>query len=119
MTPSPAMYPSDDPGRQMLADGLVAAGYWPTQTKSAFDREKIETMAGAMRDDTFGWVPSSLQPVILGPNGEVLGRHHRVVAAFLAGVDLTSVPGPLPQVQRLPVCYRPVYDWVDVLPDVA
>ncbi len=61
---------------------------------------------------------ASLQPVIMGPNGEVLGGHHRAIAAQLAGTDLTKVPGPRPQVQRLPQNFRPVYRWIDVLPDV-
>ena len=33
------------------------------------------------------------QPVILGPGGEVLSGHHRVIAAQLAGIDLKAVPG--------------------------
>jgi hypothetical protein len=49
----------------------------------------------------------------------VLGGHHRIVAAHLAGIDLTKVPGPRPQVQRLPQNFRPVYRWIDVLPDVT
>jgi len=113
------LYPADDFERTHLADDLTAAGYVPTQPKAAFDREKIERIGTAMRDGSFDWLRSAQQPVILGPNGEVLGGHHRVVAAHLAGIDLASVPGPLPQVRQLPVCHRPVYDWEDVLPDVA
>jgi hypothetical protein len=87
--------------------------------KQHFDRDKIGRMARAMADGSFAWNRASLQPVILGPNGEVLGGHHRVVAAHLSGVDLASVLGPRPQVQRLPMNYRPVHDWADVLPDVS
>jgi hypothetical protein len=54
----------------------------------------------------------------MGPNGEVMGGHHRVIAAHLVGIDLIAVAGPRPQVQVLPSNYRPVYDWIDVLPDV-
>ena len=112
-------YPTTAAGRQQLADELTAAGFRPTQARSSFDRAKIEAMADAMRDGSFAWTRASLQPVILGPGGEVLGGHHRVVAAHLAGVDLTTVPGPRPQVYRLPQNYRPVYRWTDVLPDVS
>ena len=114
-----ALYPSDATGRQQLADELTAAGWTPTQGKQHFDRDKIERMARAMADGSFDWNRASLQPVILGPNGEVLGGHHRVVAAHLAGIDLTTISGTRPQVQRLPVCYRPVHDWADVLPEVS
>lgn len=75
-------------------------------------------MVDAMRDGSFDWSTASLQPVILGPGGEVMGGHHRVVAAHLVGVDLTTVPGPRPQLRRLSPNYRPVYWWIDVLPDV-
>jgi hypothetical protein len=47
---------------------------------------------------------------------EILGGHHRIVAAFLAGIDLMTIPGLRPQVFYVPVCYRPIYDWSDVLP---
>ncbi len=114
-----AQYPTDAAGRQLLADELTAAGWTPTQGRQHFDRDKIGRMAHAMADDTFDWNRASLQPVILGPNGEVLGGHHRVVAAHLAGIDLTAVLGPRPQVQRLPINYRPVFDWADVLPEVS
>jgi hypothetical protein len=119
MTLPHVYYPTDPAGRQQLADELTAAGLKPTQGKQHFDRDKINKMVEAMRDGSFAWNKSSLQPVILGPNGEVLGGHHRVIAAHLAGIDLTTVPGPRPQVQRLPHCFRPVSDWIDVLPDVS
>ena len=113
-----ACYPSDAAGRQQLADELAAKGLKPTQGKQHFDRDKITRMAGAMKDGTFDWNKASLQPVIMGPNGEVMGGHHRVVAAHLAGVDLATVPGPRPQVQRWPgQNFRPVHDWSNVLPD--
>jgi hypothetical protein len=72
-----------------------------------------------MRDGSFDWSKASLQPVILGPKGEIMGGHHRVIAAQLAGIDLTAVHGPRPQVQRLPKNYRPEEQWIDVLPDVS
>jgi hypothetical protein len=112
-----ATYPTDQAGRQQLADELTAKGLKPTQTKQHFDRDKINQMVDAMKDGTFDWNKSSLQPVILGPNGEVMGGHHRMIAAHLAGIDLMAVPGPQPQVQRLPKNFRPVSDWIDVLPD--
>ena len=118
VSPSRPCYPSDEPARQQLADELTATGLKPTQVKQSFDRDKINTMVDAMRNDLFDWNKASLQPVILGPNGEVMGGHHRVIAAHLAGVDLTVIPGPRPQVQRLPKNFRPVFDWIDVLPDV-
>ncbi len=113
-----ANYPSDQAGRQQLADELAAKGLKPTQTKQNFDRDKIDKMVEAMQDGSFDWNKAGLQPVILGPNGEILGGHHRVIAAHLAGIELTAVPGPRPQVQRLSKNYRPVEQWIDVLPDV-
>lgn len=110
-------YPTDPAGRQRLADELTARALKPTQPKQDFDRDKIDRMAQAMKDGLFDWNKARLQPVILGPNGEVLGGHHRAVAAHLAGIDLTAIPGPQPQVRSLPMNYRPVYDWIDVLPD--
>jgi hypothetical protein len=115
----PSYYPSDQAGRTQLAEELTATGLKPTQTKQHFDRDKINTMVEAMKDGSFDWHKASLQPVILGPNGEVLGGHHRIVAAHLAGIDLAAVPGPRPQVQRLPINYRSVSDWIDALPDVS
>ena len=76
-------------------------------------------MIVAMRDGSFDWKAASLEPIILGPKGQVLNGHHRVIAAELAGVDLASVPGPSPQVRRLPrEAFRPEFRWIDVLPDV-
>lgn len=114
-----ANYPSDQAGRQQLADELSAKGLKPTQKKQHFDRDKIEKMVEAMQVGAFDWNKASLQPVILGPNGEIMGGHHRVIAAHLAGIDLTTVPGPRPQVQSLPKNYRPEEQWMDVLPDVS
>lgn len=114
-----AYYPTTDAGRQQLAAELTARGLVPTQGKADFSRATMDVMAAAMADGSFDWVRSGLQPVVLGPGGEILGGHHRVVAAHLIGTDLAAVPGPRPQVQRLPVCFRPVYRWADVLPDVT
>ncbi len=114
-----ANYPSDQVGRQLLAGELTARGLKPTQRKQHFDRDKIEKMVEAMLNGSFGWNKASLQPVILGPDGEILGGHHRVIAAHLAGIDLTAVSGSRPQVQRLPTNYRPTELWIDVLPDVS
>ncbi|SRR5579871_3404432 len=114
-----ANYPSDQTGRQQLADELTARGLKPTQRIQHFDRDKIDKMIEAMQDGSFDWNKASLQPVILGPNDEILGGHHRIIAAHLAGIDLTAVPGPRPQVQRFPKNYRPVELWIDVLPDVS
>jgi hypothetical protein len=111
-------YPSDQAGRSQLADELTAKGWKPTQAKQHFDRDKIDKMVVAMKDGSFDWNKASLQPTILGPNREILGGHHRVIAAHLAGIDLTTIPGPRPQIQRLPKCFRPVSAWIDVLPDV-
>jgi hypothetical protein len=111
-------YPADQAGRQQLADELTARGFVPTQSKPAFDRDKINRMIEAMLDGTFDWNKASVQPVILGPNDEVMGGHHRVIASHLAGIDLTAVAGARPQVQRLPMNFRPTSDWIDVLPDV-
>lgn len=111
-------YPTTAAGRRQLADELSALGWVPTQGKQHFDRAKIDRMVDAMRDGPFDWNRASLQPVILGPNGQVMGGHHRVIAAHLAGIDLTTVPGPRPQVQRLPANFRATHRWIDVLPDV-
>ena len=107
-------YPSDAVGRQELADELTARGLKPTQGKQHFDRDKIDQLAEAMKDGSFDWNKASLQPIILGPNDEVMGGHHRVIAANLAGIDLLAIPGPRPQIQRLPRNFRPVSDWIDV-----
>jgi hypothetical protein len=112
-------YPSNQAGRQQLADELAAKGLKPTQKKQHFDRDKIDKMIEAMQDGSFDWIKAGLQPVILGPNGEIMGGHHRVIAAHLVGVDLTAVPGPRPQVQRFPRNYRPEEQWMDVLPDAS
>ena len=116
---APGSYPRDVAGRQKLAGELTATGLIPTETKPQFDREKINRMAEAMRNGTFDWNRSSLQPIILGPNGQVLGGHHRVVAAHLAGIDLAAIPGPRPQVQWLPHSFRMEEHWIDVLPEVV
>jgi hypothetical protein len=96
-----ANYPTSQSGRLQLADELTAKGLTPTQGKQHFDRDKIDRMTDAMSDGSFDWNKASLQPVILGPNGEVMGGHHRAIAAHLAGIDLTKVPGSQPQVRRL------------------
>ena len=76
-------------------------------------------MVDDMKDGFFDWNLSSLQPVIIGVNGEVMAGHHRVIAAHLAGINLAAIPGPRPQVQYfLGQNFRPIYDWIDVLPDV-
>jgi hypothetical protein len=111
-------YPSDQAGRRQLADELTAKGWKPTQARQHFDRDKIDKMISAMEDGSFDWNKASLQPVIFGPNREILGGHHRVIAAHLAGIDLTTIPGPRPQVYTLPKSFRPVSAWIDVLPDV-
>jgi hypothetical protein len=116
-----AWYPKDDAGRDRLADELTGNGFRPTQSKHSFDRDKIERMADAMLDGTFDWNAASLQPVILGMKGEILGGHHRVVAAHLVGIDLMAVPGTRPQFHTVPPEFpmvRAVSDWKDVLPDV-
>lgn len=114
-----AKYPTTEAGLQQLADELTAKGLLPTQGRFHFDRDKINRMIDAMIDGSFDWNKASLQPIIVGPGGEVMGGHHRVIAAHLAGVDLTNVAGHRPQVRRLPKNYRPAYQWIDVLPDVS
>src|SRR5438067_13072723 len=111
-------YPTDEAGRQQLADELTAKGLKPTQVKQCFSRVKLDKMITAMQTGTFDWNKASLQPIILGPAGEVLGGHHRVVASHLAGVDLTAIPGARPQVQTVSQSFRVAYDWIDVLPEV-
>jgi len=115
VNPQAITYPVDAGGRQRLADELTARGLKPTQSKQHCHIAAINGMIAAMLQGTFDWHRSSQRPVILGPNGEVLGGHHRIIAAHLAGIDLTTISWP--QVFTLPQCYRPVYDWVDVLPD--
>jgi len=111
-------YPTTDAGRDDLALKLTIFGFHPTQGKTQFKKVKLERMANDMSNGKFNWKRSSLQPVILDPAGEILGGHHRIVAACLAGIDLTTIPGPLPQVQLVAKNLRPVYAWIDVLPDV-
>lgn len=112
-------YPTDEAGRQQLADELTAAGWIPTQTKTRFDRDKIEQFAVLMLNGMFDWYQAGLFPVIMGPGGEVIHGHHRVVVCHLLGIDMTRIPGPRPQIQPVPMNYRPEYEWIDVLPDVA
>ena len=88
-----------------------------TGTRPVCSQDELFEGVGGGPGGTFDWDKASLQPVILGPAGEVMGGHHRVIASHLAGIDLTAVPGPRPQVQRLPRNYRPEYRWIDVLPD--
>ena len=42
-----------------------------------------------------------------------------MIAAHLAGVDLAIIAGQRPQIRKLPKNYRPVYEWIDVLPDAS
>jgi hypothetical protein len=58
-----AFYPTDQVGRQQLADALTAKGLKPTQRKQHFDRDKIDKMAAAMKAGTFDWNKASLQRV--------------------------------------------------------
>jgi hypothetical protein len=113
-----ANYPTSPAGRQQLADRLTAKGLTPTQGIQSFNRAKINAMADAMQRGLFDWQSASLEPVILGPRGQVLNGHHRVIAAELAGIDLANISAPMPQVRRLSRNYRPEFRWVDVLPDV-
>ncbi len=108
-------YPTDDAARQQLALELTAKGLKPTQQKDRFRRTTIDQMAEQMKDGSFDWARSARQPVFLGPNGEVINGHHRIIAAHLAGIDLLAMPS---QVRRLAHCFRPDYPWIDVLPDV-
>lgn len=112
-------YPTDEFGRRQLSDELTAKCFQPTQAKHHFDIDKINKMIATMKDGSFDWIKSSLQPIILGPNDEILGGHHRIIAAHLAGIDLMNVAGPRPQVRRLRYNFRPVFDWIDVLPEVT
>ncbi|MBI3822414.1 MAG: hypothetical protein HY289_07010 [Planctomycetes bacterium] len=111
-------YPTDDAGRQQLADELTAKGLKPTQLQRYFFRDKINAFVAKMLNGTFDWKKASLKPVVLGPDGEIVGGHHRVIAAYLAGIDLTAIPGPRPQIQHVARCFRIEYDWIDVLPEV-
>ncbi|MBI1832878.1 MAG: hypothetical protein HYR84_15675 [Planctomycetes bacterium] len=111
-------YPTDEAGRQQLADELAARGLKPTQAKKNFKRAKLDKMIEAMITGSFDWGMASLRPVVIGLDGEILGGHHRIIAAHLAGIDLTTVPGPRPQIQTVPHCFRVVYSWIDVLPEV-
>jgi hypothetical protein len=111
-------YPTDQAGRQHLADELTAKGLKPTQLKRCFKRNKVNKMIKAMVNGSFDWNTASLQPVILGPGGEILGGHHRIIASHLAGIDLAAIPGPRPQVQTASHSFRVEYDWIDVLPEV-
>jgi hypothetical protein len=113
------MYPTDEAGRLQLADDLTAKGYRPTQEKAKFDRAKINVMIESMKDGSFNYRKATLRPIVLGPNGEFFGGHHRIVAAYLAGVELTTVPGPRPQIQSVAKNLRPEYEWKDVLPDAS
>lgn len=109
-------YPSAEPDRLILAMELAGKGLIPTQGKQHFSRDKINNMVQAMENGTFDWRAAGLRPVLLGPKGEVLGGHHRLVAAHLAGIDLDSMPG---QVIQYPIAFRDVlFRWDQVLPDV-
>jgi len=109
----PQMYPNDSAGLQKLADDLTASGFVPTQPASKMDRDKIERMAQAMAGGTFDW--SRIKPwekIIVGPGGEIMNGHHRVIAAMLAGIPIPT--GEV--VYFLGQNLRPIYNWIDVLP---
>lgn len=111
-------YPTDEAGRRQLADELTAKGFKPTQQQKDFERDKIDKMMDDMLNGSFNWNRASLRPIILGPDSQILGGHHRVIAAHLAGIDLTAIAGPRPQIQTLPRSFRPEYHWIDELPEV-
>lgn len=109
-------YPTDEAGRQQLADELTAKGLKPTQRKGRFRRAHINRIVSDMMDGSFDWADSARQPIFIGPEGQIANGHHRIIAAHLAGIDLAAAPGQ--QIRRLARCLRPDFAWIDVLPDV-
>jgi hypothetical protein len=62
--------------------------------------------------DAFWASVDPFQKVILGPGGEVMDGHHRVIASVLSGKQI-----PSNQIYRYAGRNtRPVYKWIDVLP---
>jgi hypothetical protein len=109
-----ANYPTDAAGLQQLAGKLTAAGFKPTQGLSKMRKADIEQIAGAMSKDAdafWAGVPK-FKKVIVGPGGEVMDGHHRVIASVLSGK-----PIPESHIFRFPGAnQRPVFNWIDVLP---
>jgi hypothetical protein len=109
-----ANYPTDAAGLQQLADRLTAAGFKPTQGLSKMRKADIEQIAAAMATDAnaFWAGVSRFMNVIIGPGGEVMDGHHRVIASVLSG---KPIPGS--HLFRFPGAnQRPVFNWIDVLP---
>jgi hypothetical protein len=107
-------YPTDAAGLQELADKLTVAGFKPTQSSSKMRKADIEQIAAAMAKDVDGfWAGvSKFKNVIIGPGGEVMDGHHRVIASVLSGT-----PIPESRIFRFPgTNRRPVFRWIDVLP---
>jgi hypothetical protein len=109
-----AMYPTDQAGRQALADTLTQAGFKPTQDLSKMRKADIEAIAAALTKgaDAFWASITKYKKVVIGPGGEIMDGHHRVIASVLAGKSI------LPdQIFRFPgQNLRPVFNWIDVLP---
>jgi hypothetical protein len=107
-------YPIDAAGRQQLADLLDRSGFKPTQVRSKMRIADIEQIADAMLKDAgaFWATVSPFKKMIIGPGGEVLDGHHRVIASVISGK-----PIPATQIFRFPgTVQRPVFNWIDVLP---
>ena len=107
-----ANYPTDAAGVQQLADCLAAAGVKPMQGLCKMRKVDIEQIAAAMAKDSdaFWAGVSPFKKVIIGPSGEVMDGHHRVIASVLSGKAI-----PESQIFRFPgTNMRPVFNWIDV-----
>lgn len=108
------VYPGDPAGSKQLADQLEAEGFKPTQDLSKMRKADIEQIAIEMITDAdaFWATVPSYKKVIIGPEGEIMDGHHRVIASVLSGK-----PIPANQIFQFPgVNLRPVFNWIDVLP---
>lgn len=100
-------YPTDAAAVQTLAQQLTAAGYRATQTRSKMDTVKIGEIAELMArnaDEFWASVPN-FKKIVIGPGGEVMDGHHRVIAAILS-----KTPIPEDQIFRASNNLREVFD---------
>ena len=67
-----------------------------------------ELMRKAKRGEPGGWDWSKMDsPIYIDPNDAIMGGHHRIIAAKLAGVEIPESA----IVRRQKPTIRPTYDW--------
>jgi hypothetical protein len=97
------LQPGEDLGPIMGNTGLI-----PTQTEVSAGR--INGFVQDMLGGNWDWSRVTAQnPLILGPDGEIMAGHHRFIAAELAGVDI-----PESVITHASKNLRPTYSWSEV-----